>query len=145
MAWATKIYYCSQFWGLEVQIKVPGELVPSEGRVSGFSPGLVDGRLLPLSSHHIHSAYLSVSKFPLFIRTPGDSDSKESACKAGDLGWENSLEKGMATHSSILAWRIPWTGEPGGRRSIGTQTIRHDWATNTFTVIGLGSTIMISF
>ena len=41
------------------------------------------------------------------------SDGKESACNAGDLvrslGWEDSLEKGKATHSSILAWRIPWT------------------------------------
>ena len=35
------------------------------------------------------------------------------------LGWEDPLEKGMATHSSILAWRIPWTEEPGGLRSIG--------------------------
>ena len=46
------------------------------------------------------------------------SDSKESACNAGDLGsilgWEEPLEKGMATHSSILAWRIPWTEELAG-------------------------------
>ena len=38
---------------------------------------------------------------------PGCSDSKESACNEGDLGWEDSLEEGMATHSSILAWEIP--------------------------------------
>ena len=37
------------------------------------------------------------------------SDGKEFACNVGDLGWEDPLEKGMATHSSILAWRIPWT------------------------------------
>ena len=37
--------------------------------------------------------------------------SKESACNAGDLGWEDPLEKEMATHSSILTWRIPWTEE----------------------------------
>ena len=47
-----------------------------------------------------------------------DSDGKESACNAGDvvpsLGWEYPLEEEMATNSSILAWRIPWTGEPGG-------------------------------
>ena len=48
------------------------------------------------------------------------------------LGWEDSLEKGMATHSSILAWRIPWTEEPGGLQSMGLQTARHDWRTNTF-------------
>ena len=44
---------------------------------------------------------------------PGGSDSKELACNAGNLGWEDPLEKGLATHSSILAWRIPWTEEPG--------------------------------
>ena len=44
-----------------------------------------------------------------------------------------SLEKGMATHSSILAWRIPWTEEPEGLQTMGTQRVRHDWATNTFT------------
>ena len=37
------------------------------------------------------------------------------------LGWENPLEKEMATHSSILAWEIPWTEEPGGLQSVGSQ------------------------
>ena len=37
------------------------------------------------------------------------------------LGWEDSLEEGMATHSSILAWEIPWTEEPGGLQSMGSQ------------------------
>ena len=55
---------------------------------------------------------------------------KESACNAGDLGlipgWEDPLEKGMATHSSILAWRIPWTEE-----STGSQRVGQDSLTNT--------------
>ena len=42
------------------------------------------------------------------------------------LGWEDLLEKGMTTHSSILAWRIPWTEEPGGLQSMGSQRVRHD-------------------
>ena len=42
------------------------------------------------------------------------------------LGWENPLEKGMATHPSILAWRIPWTEELGGLQSMGLQRVRHD-------------------
>ena len=46
------------------------------------------------------------------------------------LGQEDSLEKGMATHSSILAWRILWTEEAGGLQSMGSQRVRHDWATN---------------
>ena len=43
------------------------------------------------------------------------------------LGSEGSLEEGMATHSSILAWRILWTEEPGGLQSIGSQRVEHDY------------------
>ena len=45
------------------------------------------------------------------------------------LGWEDPLEEGMAIHSSILAWRIPWTEEPGGLQSMGSQRVGHDWVT----------------
>ena len=48
------------------------------------------------------------------------------------LGQEDPLEEGMATHSSILAWRIPWTEEPGRLQSMGSQS-QHYWAINTFT------------
>ena len=44
------------------------------------------------------------------------------------LGWEDSLKKEMASHSSILAWEIPWTEEPGRLQSIGVARVRHDWA-----------------
>ena len=44
------------------------------------------------------------------------------------LGWEDPLEEEMATHSSILAWRIPWTEEPGGLQSMGWQKVRQDRA-----------------
>ena len=47
------------------------------------------------------------------------------------LGQEDPLEKWMAAHSSIFAWRIPWTEEPRGLQSMGLQRVRHDWATNT--------------
>ena len=54
----------------------------------------------------------------------------ESTCNAGDpgpsLGWEDPLEKDMATHSSILAWRIPWTEEPGRLQSLGSHRVGHD-------------------
>ena len=46
------------------------------------------------------------------------------------LGQEDPLEKGMATHSSILAWRIPWRENPGGLQSVESQRLGHDWATN---------------
>ena len=45
------------------------------------------------------------------------------------LGQEDPLEKGMAIHSSILAWEIPWTGEPGGLQSMRSRRVRHDWVT----------------
>ena len=46
--------------------------------------------------------------------------------QARSLGWEDPLEKGMAIHSSILAWRTPWTEEPGGLQSMGLQRVGHD-------------------
>ena len=59
-----------------------------------------------------------------------DSDGKESAYNAGiwlrSLAQEDPLEKGMATHSSILAQKIPWTEEPGGLQSMGSQRGGHD-------------------
>ena len=61
---------------------------------------------------------------------PGGSDGKESVCNAGDLvrslGWEDPLEKELATHSSILAWRIPWTEKPGRLQFMRWQRAGHD-------------------
>ena len=69
---------------------------------------------------------------------PDGSDGKESTCKnAGDTGstlsWEDPLEKGKATDSSILACRIPRTEEPGELQSMSLQRFRLNWATNTHT------------
>ena len=91
-----------------------------------------------------------------YMGVPGSSAGKESACNAGDPGsilgsgrspgegicyplqyswasvvaqipgWEDPLEEGMAMHPSILAWRIPWTEEPGGLQSMGVSRVRHD-------------------
>ena len=51
------------------------------------------------------------------------------------LVWEDPLEKKMVTHSSILAWKISWTEEPGGLQSTGSQRAGHDWATNTYLLV----------
>ena len=48
------------------------------------------------------------------------------------LGWEDPLEEGMVSLSSVLAWRTLWTEEPGGLQSLGSQKVGQDWATNTF-------------
>ena len=65
---------------------------------------------------------------------PGGSAGKESACNAGDPGsipWlGRPLKEEMATHSSILAWTIPWIEKPGGPQSMESQRVRHSWVTN---------------
>ena len=77
------------------------------------------GFLMPLSSS-------------LVAQTVKNLPAMQETC-IQSLGQENPLEKGMAIHSSILAWRVPWTEEPGGLQSVGSQRVGHNWATNTFT------------
>ena len=69
--------------------------------------------------------------FQIRMKLTGDSDDKESACDVGDpcsipWGQGDSLEKGMATNFGILAWRIPWTEEPGGLHFMRSQKVGHD-------------------
>ena len=92
----------------------------------------------------------SRDKYVIYLN-PGGSEVKASALNAGDLGFipgsggspgesleslgsipgrEDPLEKEMVTHSSILAWRIPWTEKPGRLQSTGSQRVGHDWATS---------------
>jgi len=77
---------------------------------------------IPLRTHWASLVAQTVKNLPAMLET-----------QVWSLDWEDPLENGMATHSSILAWRIPWTEEPGGLQSMGSQRVRHDWATNTFT------------
>ena len=51
---------------------------------------------------------------------------RDEGCEGRLLGWEDPLEEGMATHSSIPAWSIPWTEEPGGLQSMESQRVGHD-------------------
>ena len=85
-----------------------------------------------------HFFYFFIMFFDLWD-FPGGSKDKESSCNAGDQGWslgqKDPLKKGMAKHSSILAWRIPRTAEPGRLQSMGSQRALHDWITNIFTWI----------
>ena len=74
----------------------------------------------------------------VYTNFPGGSDGKEYACNAGDTGLIPGSEKSPGEgngHPSILAWRIPCTEEPGRLQSIGSQRVRHNWVTNTFTLI----------
>ena len=69
---------------------------------------------------------------------PGGFMVKNPPANAGDvgssLGWEDPLEREMVTHSSILAWEIPWTEEPGGSQSMVLQRVKHDLQTKTIIV-----------
>ena len=77
-------------------------------------------------------AFFIASQCPVVSASlhPWYSDGKESACsvetQVQSLGWEDPLEKGKVTHSSILAWEIPWTEDPGGLQSMGSQRVKHD-------------------
>ena len=101
----------------------PTLLITSRERTSG-----------PAFDTHLHQdSVLLPSNLPLGQSKYGmtnDSDGKESTCNAGGtgsiLGLRRPLEKGMAIHASILAWRIPWTEEPCGLQSMGLQRVGHD-------------------
>ena len=73
----------------------------------------------------IYTKIYVISMFPRWC-----SDGKESACNAGkqfrSQGWKDLLEKGMATRSSILAWRIPWTEKPSQLQSMESQRVGHN-------------------
>ena len=90
------------------------------------------GLILPRGGNHV--VFLELrrdSRVTMFQSDfPGGSDGKASVYDAGDQGsipgLGRSLGEGMATHSSTLAWRIPWTEEPGGLQSMGSQRVGHD-------------------
>ena len=73
---------------------------------------------------HLLGAY-HVQTSPLVTQTVNNLPAIRET-QVQSLGWEDPLEKEMATHSSILAWEIPWTEEPGGLQSLGSQRVGHD-------------------
>ena len=84
-----------------------------------------------------HTAYLSSSS--LYYGASQVLSGKEFACQEGEPVWsldlEDPLEKEMATHSSILAWEILWTDEPGGLQSMGLQTVGHKTGAAVYIII----------
>ena len=81
-----------------------------------------------------HLFHMLISHLYVFFVFPGDSPVKNSLAMqetwVWSLGWEDPLEKGMAPHSSTLAWEIPWTQEPGRLQSMGSLRVGHYWATS---------------
>ena len=105
---------------------------------SGWGPGHKKGYIMIRSLETFSLTTHPLGKrgrlgIELMINYDG-SEVKASACNVGDLGSspgrEDPLEKEMATDSSILAWKIPWTEEPGRLQSMGSQRARHYWATS---------------
>ena len=89
---------------------------------------------------HLH-VFLLMLYLPMGL--PDGSDGKESTwmhqTQVWSLGWEGAQEKGMATHSSILAWRTPWREKPDGLQSMRSQKVGHDWVTNILIHLSLPS------
>ena len=73
----------------------------------------------------LHTIHIDHSQITQMVKNPAAM--RETWVQS--LGWKDPLEKGKATHSSILVWRIPWTEEPGGLQSMGSQRLGHGWAT----------------
>ena len=89
--------------------------------------------------HRTHTTLGRVPGRPEILSLPGIKVAKsicdtnpKSVLLLDNLGWDGSLEKRMATHSSVLAWRIPWAEEPGGLQSKRSQRVGHDRVTFTF-------------
>ena len=100
-------------WGLSGKESVCNEGDPGSTSGSGRSPG--EGTGHPLQYSWASLGAQTVKNPPAVWET-----------RIRSLGGEDPLEKGMATHSSILAWRIPWTEEPGGLQFMGSRRVRHD-------------------
>ena len=71
------------------------------------------------------TAFLGASQVALVVKNP-PANARDIRDAVSVPGSGRSLEENMATHSSILSWKIPWTEEPGGLQSIGSQNVRHD-------------------
>ena len=81
--------------------------------------------------HGVLSAFFHFSFLPMVAQTVKCLPAVRET-RVRSLSWEYPLEKEMATHSSTLAWKIPWTKEPGRLESMGSQRVGHDWATSLF-------------
>ena len=117
-------WLCLGVWVLEFSITASGKTVEVVSGSEGLDP----------------AEFYSIPQWPIFFPLHLWSQLPElriclpmqetQEMRVWSLGWEDPLEEEMATHSSILAWEIPWTEEPGGLQSMGLQRVWHDWATN---------------
>ena len=83
---------------------------------------------MPVATHQIFMTTTNVPSWDFLVGQTAKNLPVMWETQVQSLG--DPLEKGMATHSNILAWRIPWTEDPGGLQSTGSQRVVHDWQTN---------------
>ena len=101
-SWASNAGFSRTFWCLNQES-------PKKTKWVGYpSPKTILGRLQDPQWKRIHLPMQEMQVWP--------------------LGWEDPLEEEMTTHSSVLSWKIPWTGEPVGLQSMGLKRVGHDWA-----------------
>ena len=138
---STRDMYCSQFWQLgslrprcwQIKFLVRAYLLVCRWLPSWCPPWKREKELwfLPLLIRTL-IPFVSTSPAQLVKNLPANAEHARDAGSIPRSG--RSLEKEMATHSSILAWRIPWTEEPGRLQSMGSQRVGYDWATNTLMI-----------
>ena len=134
-----------QVWSLGWEDLLEKEMATHSSTLAWKIPWMEKpGRLQSVRSQrvgHDWATSLQLQGILIFILSfPGHSVVKNLPANAKDLqvwslGWEDPLEKEMATNSSILVWEIPWTEEPGGLPSKGSQRVRHDLATKQQQII----------
>ena len=83
------------------------------------------GTLSHLHGYVLLPLHLTGAPLPSLVAQQVKNPPAKQETRVQSLGWEDPLEKGMATHSSILVWRIPWMEEPGGLQSVGSQRVRN--------------------
>ena len=78
--------------------------------------------------------WLNIQGLPLAAQSVKNLPAVQKT-RVRSLSWEDPMEKEMTTHSSIFAWKVSWTEEPGGLQSMVSQRVGHDWETNTYLLI----------
>ena len=115
----------SQIWGF------PGSWAGEKSTCNTGDPGSILGLgESPVEGMGYPLQYSRASLVAQMVKNP---PGMQETC-IRPLVWEGPLEKGMATYFSTLAWRIPWTEEPGGLQSMGSRWVRYNWLAFTFTL-----------
>ena len=110
--------------------KIQGLWHPCEGLLSQKTGSKAETLTQSLIHYHLVNNPASCYQQYLVLQAVKNLPAMQET-RVWSLGQEDPLAKGMATHPSLLAWRIPWTEEPGWLQSVGLQRIGHAWATNT--------------